>query len=107
MSKIDLTQYGITGTPKVYHNPSWDELFIDETKPGLEGYEKGQDTELGAPADPAMQAYLQNLGNINCALGAEADVVAECCAGLPVIWKGESLYHEIMAGIFADRTFHV
>ena len=61
----------------------------------------------GTPADPAMQAYLQNLGNINCALGAEADVVAECCAGLPVIWKGESLYHEIMAGIFADRTFHV
>ena len=48
MSKIDLTQYGITGTPKIYHNPSWDELFIDETKPGLEGYEKGQDTELGA-----------------------------------------------------------
>ena len=48
MSKIDLTQYGITGTPKVYHNPSWDELFIDETKPGLEGYEKGQETELGA-----------------------------------------------------------
>ena len=26
----------------------------------------------GTPADPAMQAYLQNLGNINCALGAEA-----------------------------------
>ena len=61
----------------------------------------------GTPADADMQAYLQNLGNINCALGAEADVVAECCAGLPVIWKGESLYHEIMAGIFADRTFHV
>ena len=41
MSKIDLTQYGISGTPKIYHNPSWDELFIDETKPGLTGYEKG------------------------------------------------------------------
>ena len=48
MSKIDLTQYGITGTPEIIHNPSWDELFIDETKPGLEGYEKGQETELGA-----------------------------------------------------------
>ena len=48
MSKIDLTQYGISGTPKIYHNPSWDELFIDETKPGLTGYEKGQVTELGA-----------------------------------------------------------
>ncbi len=48
MSKIDLTQYGITGTPKIIHNPSWDELYIDETNPGLTGYEKGQDTELGA-----------------------------------------------------------
>ncbi|MDE6351818.1 MAG: phosphoenolpyruvate carboxykinase (ATP), partial [Muribaculaceae bacterium] len=33
---------------KVIHNPSWDQLFIDETKPNLEGYEKGQETELGA-----------------------------------------------------------
>ena len=24
MSNIDLTQYGIKGTPKIYHNPSWD-----------------------------------------------------------------------------------
>ena len=47
MSTIDLSQYGITGA-KVIHNPSWDQLFIDETKPGLEGYEKGQETELGA-----------------------------------------------------------
>ena len=47
MSTIDLSKYGITGA-KVIHNPSWDELFIDETKPGLEGYEKGQLTELGA-----------------------------------------------------------
>ena len=29
MSNIDLTQYGIKGTPKIYHNPSWDELYID------------------------------------------------------------------------------
>ena len=48
MSKIDLTQYGITGTPEIIHNPSYDQLFIDETKTGLEGFEKGQDTELGA-----------------------------------------------------------
>ena len=47
MSTIDLSQYGITGA-QVIHNPSWDQLFIDETKPGLEGYEKGQETELGA-----------------------------------------------------------
>ncbi len=47
MSNIDLSQYGITGA-KVIHNPSWDQLFIDETNPNLTGYEKGQLTELGA-----------------------------------------------------------
>ena len=47
MSNIDLSQYGITGA-KVIHNPSWDQLFIDETNPALTGYEKGQETELGA-----------------------------------------------------------
>ena len=48
MSKIDLTRYGITGTPEIIHNPSWDQLFIDEVNPSLEGYEKGQNTVLGA-----------------------------------------------------------
>ena len=47
MSTIDLSQYGITGS-KVIHNPSYDQLFIDETNPELQGYEKGQVTELGA-----------------------------------------------------------
>ncbi len=48
MAKLDLTQYGITGTVEVLHNPSYDVLFAEETKPGLEGFEKGQVTELGA-----------------------------------------------------------
>ena len=48
MSKIDLTKYGITGTTKIIHNPSWDELYIEEVNPSLEGYEKGKETELGA-----------------------------------------------------------
>lgn len=48
MSKIDITKYGITGTPKIIHNPSWDELYIEEVNPSLEGYEKGKETELGA-----------------------------------------------------------
>ncbi len=47
MSTIDLSQYGIAGA-KVIHNPSWDQLFIDETNANLTGYEKGQLTELGA-----------------------------------------------------------
>lgn len=48
MSKIDLTQYGITGTTKIIHNPSWDELYIEEVNPSLQGFEKGKETELGA-----------------------------------------------------------
>ncbi len=48
MAMIDLTKYGITGTTEIVHNPSFEELFIEETKPELEGYEKGQETELGA-----------------------------------------------------------
>ncbi len=48
MATLDLTQYGITGTTEVVHNPSYDVLFAEETKAGLEGYEKGQVTELGA-----------------------------------------------------------
>ena len=48
MANLDLTQYGITGTIEVLHNPSYEVLFAEETKPGLEGFEKGQVTELGA-----------------------------------------------------------
>ena len=48
MAHLDLTQYGITGTVEVLHNPSYEVLFAEETKPGLEGFEKGQVTELGA-----------------------------------------------------------
>ena len=43
---IDLTKYGITGTTEIVHNPSYEELFAEETKEGLEGYEKAQLTEL-------------------------------------------------------------
>ena len=48
MAKLDLTKYGITGTTEIVYNPSYEELFAEETKPGLEGYEKGQVSELGA-----------------------------------------------------------
>ena len=27
MSKIDLTQYGITGTTEIVHNPTYEQLF--------------------------------------------------------------------------------
>ncbi len=45
---IDLQAYGITGTPKIIHNPSYEALFAAETDPALTGYEKGQLTELDA-----------------------------------------------------------
>jgi len=48
MSKINLEKYGITGTTEIVYNPSFETLFEEETKAGLEGYEVGQETELGA-----------------------------------------------------------
>ncbi|MBQ7999253.1 MAG: phosphoenolpyruvate carboxykinase (ATP) [Bacteroidales bacterium] len=48
MSQIDLSKYGITGVKEVLYNPSYEVLFEEETKPGLEGFEVGQVTELGA-----------------------------------------------------------
>ena len=48
MAQIDLTKYGITGTPEVLYNPSYEVLFNVETKEGLTGFDKGQVTELGA-----------------------------------------------------------
>ena len=48
MANLDLAKYGISGAVEVLHNPSYDVLFAEETKPGLEGFDKGQVTELGA-----------------------------------------------------------
>ena len=45
---IDLTKYGINGTTEIVYNPSYEELFAEETKPELEGFDKGQESELGA-----------------------------------------------------------
>ncbi len=48
MAALDLTKYGITGSTVIAHNPSYDFMYEEELKEGLEGYEKGQLTELGA-----------------------------------------------------------
>ena len=48
MAEINLSKYGITGTTEIVYNPSYEKLFEEETKPELEGYEKGQESELGA-----------------------------------------------------------
>ncbi len=48
MANLDLTKYGITGSTVLFHNPSYEQLFEEETKAGLEGFEVGKNTELNA-----------------------------------------------------------
>ena len=48
MANIDLKKYGIKGVKEILYNPTYEVLYNEETKPGLEGYDKGQVTELGA-----------------------------------------------------------
>ncbi|MBR2404644.1 MAG: phosphoenolpyruvate carboxykinase (ATP), partial [Clostridia bacterium] len=48
MKQLDLSKYGINGVEEIIHNPSYEELFAAETDAALTGYEKGQETELGA-----------------------------------------------------------
>ena len=44
--KSVLEKYGITGTTEVVYNPSYEQLFEEETKEGLSGFEVGKLTEL-------------------------------------------------------------
>ena len=48
MAQIDLSKYGISNVLEIVHNPSYEALFEAEMDPSLEGFEKGQLTELGA-----------------------------------------------------------
>lgn len=48
MTKLDLSKYGITEVAEIVHNPSYEQLFEEETKANLYGFEKGQVSELGA-----------------------------------------------------------
>lgn len=45
---LNLDQYGITGVKEIVHNPSYDLLYNEETRPDLTGFERGVVTELGA-----------------------------------------------------------
>ena len=74
MANLDLSKYGIVDVKEILHNPSYEVLFEEETKAGLEGYEKGQVTELGAvnvmtgiytgrsPKDKTTNPALKRLG---------------------------------------------
>ena len=48
MANINLKKYGIKGVKEILYNPTYEVLYNEETKPGLEGFDKGQVTELGA-----------------------------------------------------------
>lgn len=47
---LDLACYGIDNATDVVHNPSYEQLFIEETRGDLSGYEQGIVTDLGAVA---------------------------------------------------------
>ncbi|KJF43858.1 MULTISPECIES: phosphoenolpyruvate carboxykinase (ATP) [Draconibacterium] len=48
MANLDLSKYGIVDVQEIIHNPSYEKLYEEEMNPALEGFEKGQLTELDA-----------------------------------------------------------
>lgn len=40
MATLDLSQYGIKDVKNIIHNPSYEELYKDETNPNLEVMKK-------------------------------------------------------------------
>ena len=46
--KADLAKYGINGATEIVYNPTYEQLYAEETISGLEGFEKGTKTELDA-----------------------------------------------------------
>ncbi len=49
-SRLDLSVYGINDVTEIVHNPSFDQLFKEETADGLQGFERGVLTNTGAIA---------------------------------------------------------
>ncbi|MCU0407880.1 MAG: phosphoenolpyruvate carboxykinase (ATP), partial [Bacteroidales bacterium] len=50
MTEKDLLSYGISDPAEIIYNPSYNQLFAEETKPGLSRFEKGVITRHGAIA---------------------------------------------------------
>jgi phosphoenolpyruvate carboxykinase (ATP) len=48
MANLNLSKYGIVDVQEIVHNPTYEQLFEEEMNPDLEGFEKGQLTELDA-----------------------------------------------------------
>jgi phosphoenolpyruvate carboxykinase (ATP) len=49
-TQLDLAEYGISGVSALVHNPSFEQLFEEENRDDLTGYEKGVLTQTGAVA---------------------------------------------------------
>ena len=47
---LDLTSYGLNDVLEVIYNPSYEQLYKEETKPGLEGFERALPNNSGAVA---------------------------------------------------------
>ena len=69
MTKIDLTKYGIVGTPEIVYNPSYEQLFEEETKPTLEGFEKTID-DSNRKGETIFTNYVQIENVLNVILDA-------------------------------------
>ncbi|WP_058960580.1 phosphoenolpyruvate carboxykinase (ATP) [Type-E symbiont of Plautia stali] len=50
LTSQDLAALGISGTTEVVYNPDFDTLFQEETRPELEGYARGTQTQSGTIA---------------------------------------------------------
>jgi phosphoenolpyruvate carboxykinase (ATP) len=46
--ELDLAKYGISSAASITYNPTYQQLFADETVEGLTGYDKGVVTNMGA-----------------------------------------------------------
>ena len=40
--KADLAKYGINGATEIVYNPTYEQLYAEETISGLDGFEKGE-----------------------------------------------------------------
>ncbi|NMC38376.1 MAG: phosphoenolpyruvate carboxykinase (ATP), partial [Bacteroidales bacterium] len=48
ITEEELSEYGIENPQEIIYNPSYNTLFLEETRPDLKGYEKGVITNTGA-----------------------------------------------------------
>ncbi len=63
----ELEAIGIHDVKEVVYNPSYEQLFEEETKPGLEGFEKGTLTTTGAVVKvhlPQLERWLLIQGSL-------------------------------------------